>query len=84
MNIENLKKIKDIEKLCKVENFILTNGSAITKQNKEILSIAESVMQDYTYGWYIYDEDIIEQLKSINKFKIYILDLIGGVENKLT
>jgi len=77
MNIENLKKIKDIEKLCKVENFILSNDSAITKQDKEILSIAESVMQDYTYGWYIYDEDIIEQLKSINKFKIYILDLIG-------
>ena len=76
MNIENLKKIKDIEKLCKVENFILSNDSAITKQDKEILKIAESVMQDYTYGWYIYDEDIIEQLKSINKFKIYILDLI--------
>jgi len=76
MNTENLKKIKDIEKLCKVENFILSNSSAITKQDKEILSIAESVMQDYTYGWYIYDEDIIEQLKSINKFKIYILDLI--------
>jgi len=77
MNIENSKQIKDIEKLCKVENFILTNGSAITKQDKEILSIAENVMQDYTYGWYIYDENVIEQLHSINKFKIYILELIG-------
>ena len=83
MNIENLKKIKDIEKLCKVENFILNNDSAITKQDKEILRIAENVMQDYTYGWYIYEENIIEQLRSINKFKVYILDLIGGVENRL-
>jgi len=77
MNIENLKKIKDIEKLCKVENFILSNNSAITKQDKEILKIAESIMQYYNYGWYIYEENIIGQLKSINKFKNYILDLIG-------
>jgi len=77
MNIENIKRIKDIEKLCKVENFILSNNSAITKQDKEILKIAESIMQYYNYGWYIYEENIIEQLKSINKFKIYILELIG-------
>ena len=76
MKTENLKKIKDIEKLCKVENFILTNGIAITEQDKEILRIAESVMQDYTYGWYIYEENIIEQIKSINKFKIYILAIL--------
>jgi len=77
MNIENLKRLSDIEKLCKVENFILSNNSAITKQDKEILKIAESIMQYYNYGWYIYEENIIGQLKSINKFKIYILDLIG-------
>jgi len=35
-------------------------------------------MEDYTYGWYIYEENIIEQIKSINKFKIYILDKIEG------
>ena len=81
MNIKYSKQIKDVEKLCKVENFILNNGSAITEQDKEILKIAENVMQNYTYGWYIYEENIIEQLHSINKFKIYILDLIGGVEN---
>jgi len=79
MTIENLKKIKDIEKLCKVENFILNNDSAITRQDKEILRIAENVMQDYTYGWYIYEENIIEQLKSINQFKIYILELMGEI-----
>jgi len=77
MKTEILKKFKDIEKLCKVENFILNNGRAITEQDKEILRIAESVMQDYNYGWYIYEENIIEQLKSINKFKVYILDLVG-------
>ena len=76
MKTGNLKKIKDIEKLCKVENYILTNGCAIAEQDEEILRIAESVMQDYTYGWYIYEENIIEQLRSINKFKVYILDLV--------
>jgi len=59
MNIKYSKQIKDVEKLCEVENFILNNGSAITEQDKEILKIAENVMQNYTYGWYIYEENII-------------------------
>jgi hypothetical protein len=75
--MENLKKIKDVEKLCKVEAFILNNGRTITEKDKDILYLAEEVMQDYTYGWYIYEESLPEQLKSINKFKIYILDLIA-------
>ena len=73
--MELLKKIKDIEKLCKVEQFILANGRGITEQDKDILNLAEEVMMDYTYGWYIYDESITEQIRSLNKFKIYILDL---------
>lgn len=75
--METLKKIKDIEKLCKVEQFILSNGRSITEKDKDILYLAEDVMQDYTYGWYIYQEPLKEQLKSINKFKNYILDLIA-------
>ena len=38
MNIKYSKQIKDVEKLCEVENFILNNGSAITEQDKEILT----------------------------------------------
>jgi len=73
MNIENLKKIKDIEKLCKVENFILTNGSAITKQDKEILIIAESdfeLLQDKTieerkqFVYQIQEENMKRELNS--------------------
>jgi hypothetical protein len=74
--MENLKKIKDVEKLCKVEQFILSNGRAIMENDYEILHLAEDIMQDYTYGWYIYEESLPEQLISINKFKIYILGLI--------
>lgn len=76
MNEKVIKYIKDVEKLCKVENFILTNGRAITENDKEILYLAEDVMQDYTYGWYIWQENMFDQIKSINKFKVYILDLL--------
>ena len=70
--MENLKRIKDIEKLCKVENFILEIGRPINNDNKSALYTLEKLMQDYTYGWYILQEDLVEQLISINQFKIYI------------
>lgn len=32
-------------------------------------------LQDkYTYGWYIAEETLEEQIKSIEKFKLYIMD----------
>ena len=71
-----IKQIKDIEKLCKVENFILSNGRAIVEEDEEIIKAIEVIMDDYTYGWYIYEEDLFEQLKSINKFKLFILNLL--------
>jgi hypothetical protein len=71
-----LKKIEDIEKLHKVENFIFEKRRPITEQDDLILNILERVMQDYTYGWYVCEESTIEQLISINKFKLYILNLI--------
>ena len=74
--MENLKRIKDIEKLCKVENFILEIGRPINNDNKSALYTLEKLMQDYTYGWYILQEDLVEQLISINQFKVYILNLI--------
>ena len=43
MNEKVIKYIKDVEKLCKVENFILTNGRAITENDKEILYLTEDL-----------------------------------------
>lgn len=70
-----IKRLKDIEKLHKVESFILTNGRSIEETDTEMLNLLESMMQDYKYGWYISDEKLFEQLESINQFKIYILKL---------
>jgi hypothetical protein len=75
MSEKIIKRLKDIEKLHKVESFILTNGRAIELEDKDMLDLLEGVMQDYNYGWYITDEDVFYQLKSINEFKIYILKL---------
>lgn len=76
MNKENIKKILDVKKLCDIENYIINNGRGITEQDKEILKRLEDIMDNYTYGWYIYQENLIDQLKNINKFKIFILNLI--------
>lgn len=35
----------------------------------------ESVMDKYTYGWYIATESLEEQLQSITKFEQYILSI---------
>lgn len=73
--MEVIKRLKDVEKLCKVENFIISNGRPLTEQDKDMLYLIEDVMEDYTYGWYIYKEGFFNQLKSINEFKVYILGL---------
>jgi hypothetical protein len=78
-----IKRIKDIEKLCKVEGFILENGRAITEEDRDILKLLEGVMTDYTYGWYIYEEPLFEQLRSINKFKDYILNLLTNKKEEI-
>lgn len=76
MDEKIIKHIKNIEKLCKVEKFILENGRPIDENDKEILSLIETVMDDYQYGWYITDDKLIWQLINISKFKIYILELM--------
>jgi hypothetical protein len=70
-----IKRLKDIEKLHKVESFLLTEGRPINNDDIEMLDLLGSIMDDYTYGWYITNDDYFEQLKNINEFKIYILKL---------
>jgi len=68
-----IKQLEDIEKLCRVESFIMESERAITLNDGKISKILHSVMDDYTYGWYIEQENMFEQLKSINQFKVHIL-----------
>jgi hypothetical protein len=75
MSDKIIKRLKDIEKLHKVESFLLTEGRPIDNDDIEMLDLLGSVMDDYTYGWYITNDDYFEQLKNINEFKIYILKL---------
>jgi hypothetical protein len=64
---------QNVDKLCTVENYILENERALNKDDTYMLHLLETIMDQYTYGWYITRESIFEQLKSINQFKIHIL-----------
>ena len=66
--------IENVEKLCKVEDYILENEKALNKEDTYMIHLLETIMDYYTYGWYILEENMLKQLKSINQFKIYILD----------
>jgi hypothetical protein len=69
--------IENIKELCEIEQFIIRKGSKLTKKDKEMLNKLENIMTTYTYGWYIYYYNFLEQLTDINNFKIYILELIN-------
>ena len=70
------KQIDNVKKLCTIENYILNNEAAISKDDTEILVLLNNIMDEYTYGWYICEEGFEEQLKSISKFKLFILNFI--------
>jgi len=72
----NSNHIENIKKLCQVENYILENEKALNKEDTYMFNLIETIMDYYTYGWYILEETMFEQLKSINQFKIYILGKI--------
>ena len=74
-----VKHLKNIDKLCRVEQFILTNGRAITQDDKDILFLLKQPMDNYTYGWHIWEEDMLTQLNSINEFRQYIIRLANLV-----
>jgi len=74
--MRNSNHIKNVEELCVIDNYILENEKALNKEDTYLLHSLETIMDQYTYGWYITRETIIEQLKSINRFKVYILRLI--------
>lgn len=46
MDMKTIKRLKDVEKLHKVESFVLTEGRQI-EETDEILNLLEGVMEDY-------------------------------------
>ena len=46
------------------------------KEDLDRVKGLESVMEKYTYGWYIATETLEEQLQSITKFEQYLLSKI--------
>lgn len=70
----NNNHIDNIKTLCTVENFILENDRKIEDSDTVIINKLEQVMEQYAYGWYIIKESMTEQIKSINNFKVYIID----------
>lgn len=74
--MEIIKHLKNIEKLCKVEQFILTKGRGIKEDDKDILKLIVDLMKDYTYGWNIWNDPMLTQLKDINEFKNHIIGLL--------
>jgi hypothetical protein len=65
------KHLKSYQVLVLAEMAIIDGGKII--EGSEMEKAVSKIMEEYTYGWYICDQDVFEQLKSINKFKAYIL-----------
>ena len=75
METNIVKHLKNMEILNKVEQFILTKGRAITQDDKDILFLLKQPMDSYTYGWNIWNDDMLKQLEDINEFRQYIIGL---------
>lgn len=78
----NKVKIKELKTLCELEFSILNYG----KIDKDATGFMNETYEDrrleglfdlqdkYTYGWYIAEQTMEEQIKSINEFKKYIIE----------
>lgn len=83
------EKLMDIKVLAELKLDIIKNGKIRQmakdsngfeypfpcKEDEGRIKSLESVMEKYTYGWYIATETLEEQLQSITKFEQYILSI---------
>lgn len=82
MQYIDVTKQKELLDLCKLEQSILTDGKINPDvegyfpctEDEERLSELIKLQEKYTYGWYIARECLEDQIKSINKFKAYIIE----------
>ena len=84
----NETKLEDLCVLNELENSILScgkielaeNGLDPVEKDKARLEEFFKLQEKYTYGWYIAQQSLANQLKSINRFKEYIINF-GGDED---
>ena len=69
------EKLMDIKVLAELKLDIIKNGK-IRKEDVDRIENLDSIMNKYTYGWYIAMETLEEQLQSITKFEQYILSIV--------
>lgn len=78
----NKTKIEELKVLCELELSILNDGKIEAdesgffeslKDRDRIRGLAE-LQEKYTYGWYIAEQTVEEQIKSINDFKKHIIE----------
>jgi hypothetical protein len=76
-------KLSEIKTLCELEMSIINFGKIqpdktgyfASDEEKERLNGLSKLQDKYSYGWYIAEQTIEEQIISINKFKRYILSV---------
>lgn len=75
-------KIEELKTLCELELSILNDrkidpdetGFMNAAYDEERLEGLSDLQDKYTYGWYIAEQTMEEQIKSINDFKKYIIE----------
>ena len=86
----DLTKQKELLQLCKLEQSILTEGKINSdeegyfpsKEDEERVKDLYTLQEKYSYGWYIATESLEDQIKSINKFKEFIIELSKDSEKQ--
>lgn len=77
-----LEKVNELMVLCELEQSILCLGK-ITPDDEGFFTSEidrprvrkfEKLQEKYTYGWYIAEQTIEEQIQFINEFKKFIID----------
>ncbi len=89
------EKLMDIKILAELKLDIIKNGKirrlencpyneipCTHKDDEDRVKGLYSLMDKYTYGWYIVTETLEEQLASITRFELYILDKVINEEMK--
>lgn len=75
-------KIEELKVLCELELSILNNGKIEADESGFFESLKDKdrirglieLQEKYTYGWYIAEQTVEEQIKSINDFKKHIIE----------
>lgn len=75
-------KIEELKVLCELELSILNDGKIEGDESGFFESVKDrnrtkglaDLQEKYSYGWYIAERTVEDQIKSINDFKKYIIE----------